>query len=257
MLESRAKRVLINKLFIMLYTKEQKKIFKKAVKNLRSIEIDGESTQNLLQEIGHEEQMLRQLMMSMPMNLVNDYYDERLEYELSLGNDDVHPIKKQYEHRMKMIIDDIRVIHKSLPQNLLEMETEENDALEQCIFNIEIACDLANDECLSWSEYTPKEKTIDEKLELFYRKLHDDEQFFEYCSFQGTCHVVCSGSKHSYNITPFWEDTKGVPVEVEYDNEYKNFFVIEYEKPTNDNELGEFKTFYIELVKMFIRSMEV
>lgn len=65
----------------MLYTDEQKKQFANIVNQLKEMQIDGESTQELLKEIGQEEQMLQQLMMSQDINTVNYIYLERCDLE--------------------------------------------------------------------------------------------------------------------------------------------------------------------------------
>lgn len=240
----------------MLYNERQEKIFKKVVKKLTYIEIDGESTQHLLQKIGQEEQMLRQLMMSMPMNLVNDYYNERLEYELNLDNNYIHPIKKDYEHRLKMINDDLRVIYSNISTEILNQATDHNDTLQQCFNNIEIACDLTNDESLSWKLYSDTNKTMGEKINDFLTKLDEEEEYFEFDQFQGTCHVVCSGSKTSINCTPFWDTDKDISIEVlENQETITNFFSIAYDEPKDDAELEKFKIFYIKLVKLFIKTL--
>lgn len=46
---------------------------------LKHMEVDGETMQHILKQVGMDEQMLRQLMMSMPMNQVEDLIEERKE----------------------------------------------------------------------------------------------------------------------------------------------------------------------------------
>jgi len=55
------------------------------VSMLRHMEIDGETMQYILEEVGMEYQMLRQLMLSSPRNYVEDLWDEVVELEKSHG----------------------------------------------------------------------------------------------------------------------------------------------------------------------------
>ena len=57
----------------------------KVVSMLRHMEIDGETMQYILEEVGMEYQMLRQLMFSSPRNYVEDLWDEVVELEKSHG----------------------------------------------------------------------------------------------------------------------------------------------------------------------------
>ena len=49
------------------------------IQQLKHMEVDGETMQHILKQVGMDEQMLRQLMMSMPMNQVEDLIEERKE----------------------------------------------------------------------------------------------------------------------------------------------------------------------------------
>jgi hypothetical protein len=49
------------------------------IQQLKHMEVDGETMQHILKQVGMDEQMLRQLMMSMPMNQVEDLMEERKE----------------------------------------------------------------------------------------------------------------------------------------------------------------------------------
>jgi hypothetical protein len=48
---------------------------------LRDIDVDGETMQYILNKVGMEEQMLRQLIMSQPIDEVRYWFDEREEFE--------------------------------------------------------------------------------------------------------------------------------------------------------------------------------
>jgi len=51
------------------------------INKLRIIEVDGETMQYILEEVGMEDQMLRQLIMSQPIGEVNYMYEERKQLE--------------------------------------------------------------------------------------------------------------------------------------------------------------------------------
>tara|TARA_R110000782_G_scaffold21110_2_gene56898 strand:- start:2327 stop:3046 length:720 start_codon:yes stop_codon:yes gene_type:complete len=238
----------------MLYDKDQKKTFKKVVKKLKEIEIDGESTQHLLQKIGHEEQMLRQLIMSMPIDDVITLFKERVEYERDCGNTIISPIDTNIEHRLKMINDDLRVIYQAIPKNMLAEPTPNNDNLEQCFLNIEIACDLKNDESLAWGLYLDN-KTMGEKINEFLKELDDTEEYFEFNRIHGTCQLVCSGSSTVIECTPFYDNNACIQIVELENNDEKAIFKIPYSEPINDVELVVFKKFYIELIQFFIKTL--
>ena len=47
------------------------------IKELKFLEVDGETTQHILSEIGMEDQMLRQLIMSQPIDEIKYLIEER------------------------------------------------------------------------------------------------------------------------------------------------------------------------------------
>ena len=51
------------------------------IKKLRTIEVDGETMQYILQKVGMEDQMLRQLVMSQPIGEVEYMFEERKQLE--------------------------------------------------------------------------------------------------------------------------------------------------------------------------------
>jgi hypothetical protein len=51
------------------------------IKWLQTNEVDGETMQNIIQEVGMEEQMLRQLMLTMPIEQVEHLMSERKELD--------------------------------------------------------------------------------------------------------------------------------------------------------------------------------
>jgi hypothetical protein len=51
------------------------------IKKLRTIEVDGETMQYILEKVGMEDQMLRQLVMSQPIGEVEHMFEERQQLE--------------------------------------------------------------------------------------------------------------------------------------------------------------------------------
>jgi hypothetical protein len=51
------------------------------INKLRIIEVDGETMQYILEKVGMEDQMLRQLIISQPIGEVNYMYEERKQLE--------------------------------------------------------------------------------------------------------------------------------------------------------------------------------
>jgi len=51
------------------------------IKKLRTIEVDGETMQYILEKVGMEDQMLRQLVMSQPIGEVEYMFEERQQLE--------------------------------------------------------------------------------------------------------------------------------------------------------------------------------
>ena len=62
-------------------------------------------------------------------------------------------VKQQYQHRMDMILDDLKVILDHIDIESLESRTVFADTLATHFSNIEIACDLDSDESLGWKAF--------------------------------------------------------------------------------------------------------
>jgi hypothetical protein len=60
---------------------DQSKV-QQVIETLREIEVDGEIMQHILKEVGMEWQMLRQLMLTMPIEQVNYLIEERADIEV-------------------------------------------------------------------------------------------------------------------------------------------------------------------------------
>ena len=68
---------------------------------------------------------------------------------------------KQLEHRIAIIYDDLVQIRKFIYENnldeIFQRKTHVSDEAWTLLNNIEIACDLNSDECLTWRTYNYKE----------------------------------------------------------------------------------------------------
>jgi len=69
--------------------------------------------------------------------------------------------EQQLEHRLAMVADDLKVIRKFITQQGLtktfEMPSSTSEEAFTNLNNIEIACDLTSNECLSWQYYKAEE----------------------------------------------------------------------------------------------------
>jgi len=71
--------------------------------------------------------------------------------------------RAEIEHRMKMILDDLKVIKGQLEEETLAKHTAYSDSLDVHFNNIEIATNLADKECLGWIEYEIEKESQEEK----------------------------------------------------------------------------------------------
>lgn len=74
---------------------------------------------------------------------------------------------KQFEHRIAMIYDDLVQIRKFIYENnldeIFQRKTHVSDEAWTLLNNIEIACDLNSDECLTWRTFNdPANKIIED-----------------------------------------------------------------------------------------------
>jgi hypothetical protein len=74
--------------------------------------------------------------------------------------------EQKLEHRLAMILDDVKALVEFLDENrlmeALDKPSKETESAWTHISNIEIACDLNDDDCLGWKLYTkPKFKIGD------------------------------------------------------------------------------------------------
>lgn len=61
------------------------------------------------------------------------------------------------EHRLKMVLDDVKAIREFIDEHNLneefKMSSKHSDEGFTHLNNIEIACDLTSDECLTWNKF--------------------------------------------------------------------------------------------------------
>tara|TARA_R110000868_G_scaffold405083_1_gene684030 strand:+ start:242 stop:628 length:387 start_codon:yes stop_codon:yes gene_type:complete len=90
--------------------------------------VDGETLQYILEKVGMDDQMLKQLQGT-----------------------------SELKHRLSMVEDDLRVIKEFIYTNGLRdwfnESSRTSDAVWNNLNNIEIACDLSSDESLQWKLY--------------------------------------------------------------------------------------------------------
>ena len=119
---------------------------------LKGLDIDGETMQYIIEKVGMHDQMLRQLVMTSPQSDVNDLMAEKIELDnqrLSAKN----RIDATPERRLQFIkddIDNIRTVINANNPNILEMDAHPECAIGTLLNNIEIACDLNDDEPNLW-----------------------------------------------------------------------------------------------------------
>jgi len=78
----RSKMKVFNETSQMEYTIDREVVLQ-VIEQLKYIEVDGETIQYILQRVGMQDQMTRQLIMSQPIKDVIDLYYERRELEQS------------------------------------------------------------------------------------------------------------------------------------------------------------------------------
>lgn len=91
-------------------------------------------------------------------NTAHFKYGNTLDNVVDIIDEMIHedePIsRKEVAHRMRMVMDDLRVIKRQLTPIQLSMKTNEADELLVHFNNIEIACDLESKESLTWELYS-------------------------------------------------------------------------------------------------------
>ena len=86
------------------------------------------------------------------MNLFEELELKHVFKYIEMHHDPVNDVNGIKE-RMELILDDLNVIRRHTPSELLNLNTEHSDSLDAHFNNIEIACDLDDDECLCWNRF--------------------------------------------------------------------------------------------------------
>lgn len=76
----------------------------------------------------------------------------------TLTHNDLIKIIEEYKHRIAMIKDDVTAMYRSIESSddlCHHFQTSYGGhTAYDCLCNIEVACDLSSDECLTWTPYT-------------------------------------------------------------------------------------------------------
>jgi hypothetical protein len=105
-----------------------------AIESLRTIDLDGETMEFIIEMLGMEDQMLSQLG-----------------HDLIVEN-------QSLKHRLQVIAEDEKVVRSFINKDIeiLKKFMQNHEAIT-CFNNIEIACDLNDSESLNWKSYNKKE----------------------------------------------------------------------------------------------------
>lgn len=92
------------------------------------------------------------------LECINAYAKSKMfEDIILLENNDKNKRISELEHRLAMVSDDLRVIEKFFRDNhcedLLNLPTDKAESCIAHFSNIHAACDLNDDQCLSWRRY--------------------------------------------------------------------------------------------------------
>ena len=126
---------------------EDENVFRKvnnAIESLSTIDIDGETMQYITNQLGMKEQMSKQL-----------FDIEKVKYEDEI-NSLTHYIET-LQHRLRMVNDDCIALRNFINKNALEIFNKPSAQCSEAmshLLNIEIACDLDSNECMSWNYYS-------------------------------------------------------------------------------------------------------
>ena len=165
------------------------------LKNLSGDGLDGETMQRILEAVGMQDQMLSQLVRGSVLE-AEELVDEAKEVQrITVATP---------KRRLLFIKDDLDSIRKVIQANnpeIYELEAHPECAIGTLLNNIEIACDLNDDEPNNWK--TNKEE---------FRKRKNIQIICEDCKFEFTLteallfndilgkHTVCPNCTSSFNI---------------------------------------------------------
>jgi hypothetical protein len=111
---------------------------KEALGAIKGLDIDGETSQHILKEIGMDFQMLRQLIMSFPIKDVQALVDEKRGFEKGVEN----LTREQLFNRLSFIAADSKELGELLEAAKVDLEFSTTNApIGTILSNIEIASD--------------------------------------------------------------------------------------------------------------------
>lgn len=107
---------------------------------LNEIDVDGETMQYILEEVNMDDQMLTQLIGCASRETVKGLLDHH------------HPQENDAENRLKLVLDDCVSLRRVLGRKDIDMSIEElgDTSISTLIANIEIACDMNDNESDNW-----------------------------------------------------------------------------------------------------------
>jgi hypothetical protein len=89
--------------------------------------------------------------------------------------------EQKLEHRLAMVLDDIKALVEFIDENrlmeALDKPSKQTDSAWTHVSNIEIACDLNNDDCLGWVHYTKPKFNIGDSVSFTDDYTHQFEVF--------------------------------------------------------------------------------
>lgn len=110
-----------------------------------TLELDGETTQSLVDALHMQEQLFKQYITSVfEPSTTLDYL---IQQEEELG-------RKGINHRLKMIQDDVNELRHQINLVSINIPSGSLDNINTCLNNIEIATELKNPESLEWGLYS-------------------------------------------------------------------------------------------------------
>lgn len=89
--------------------------------------------------------------------------------------------KQQLQHRLAMVLDDVKALVEFLDENrlmeALDKPSRQTESAWTHISNIEIACDLNDDACLGWKLYTKPKFNIGDSVSFTDDYTHQFDVF--------------------------------------------------------------------------------
>jgi len=89
--------------------------------------------------------------------------------------------EQQLKHRLAMVLDDVKALVDFIDENrlmeALDKPSKQTDSAWTHISNIEIACDLNDDACLGWVQYTRPKFNIGDSVSFTEDYTHQFDVF--------------------------------------------------------------------------------